>query len=305
MATATPAINSFTVSSTNIAINVTAGTETSHVQWDRSWVDNGGSSNDLEMPLATGSSYTQNFTPPSTPGDYSVAVRARIGSTASSWVTRNFTVLPPADPDPSVQTLAVTGTGTISATWSIANATYMRSSNSMAVYLSGANNSTQHFMGYLGSSERSFSSALSGDGSALVPGATYRLWVFAYDTDGNSFGANSSAVFSRPRPSNFNWSNTKTSGGIYNLTYSEWNSFLDRINEFRAYKGLSQLSFNRNLSSGALSGVVVPSAPSFNAAINAINTMSPTTSAPVFVSSGQQVTASLLNAIRTSLNSIT
>lgn len=302
MATATPAINSFTVSETNIAINVTAGTETSHVQWDRSWVDNGGGSNDLESALATGQSYTQNFTPPSTPGDYWVAVRARINSTASSWVYRYFTV---SDPDPSIQSLSVTGNGTIEANWSVSNTPYMRSTNSQAVYLSGANNSTQHFMGYLGPGERSYSSALAGDGAALVVGATYTIWIYVYDMDANSFGVNRSVSFTRPRPANFNWTVAKTTGGQYNLTYSEWNGLLDKIDDFRAYKGLSQANFNRSLVSGALNSVVMPRASSFNAAVNMLNTMSPTIAAPSLVNSGQRITASQLNALRNSLNSIT
>lgn len=303
MATATPAINSFVVGATNIAINVTAGTETSHVQWDRSWVTNTGS-NDLEAYLPTGSSYTQNFTPPSTPGDYSVAVRARINSTASSWVYRYFTIAPPPDPDPSVQSLSVTGDGKISATWTISNSAYMRSSNSQAVYLSGADNTTQNFMGYLTSDKRSYESSLSGNGSALVVGATYTLWIYVYDTDSNSFGASRSVVFSRTRPANFNWTSTKTSGGSYNLSSSEWNGLLDKINEFRAYRGLPQLSFNRTITSGALSGIVAPMASSFNSAITNINTMSPKTAPPTNVNSGQSITADLLNDLRTSLNSI-
>jgi len=302
MATATPAINSFTVSSTNIAINVTAGSETTHVQWDRSWVDNGGGSNDLEVALSTGSSYTQNFTPPSAKGNYTVSVRARIGSTASSWVSRGFTI---SDPDPAIVSLSVSATGTISATWGVTNASYMRTSSSMAVYLSGANNSTQHFMGYVGYNTRSFESSLAGDSSALIVGASYRVWVFAYDTDGNSFGANSSAVFSRPRPDNFSWTNNKSSGSMYNLTSSEWNAFLDKVNNFRAYKGLVVRTFSRNVGSGAISGYVVPTASSFNSAINAINDMNPTTSTPVTVSYGQHITAFHFTRIRDSLNSIT
>lgn len=303
---ATPAVTLTVISSTTLRMDVTAGTDTSHIQFDRSWVDNGGLSNDHEIALASGQSTQQFFAMPTAAGSYTVLTRARMGSNPSSWISRGFTVAPPADPDPSVQSLSVTGTGTISATWTISNSSYMRSSNSMAVYLSGANNTTQHFMGYLGSSARSYTSSLAGDGSALVAGATYTLWVYVYDTDNNSFGASNSTVFSRPRPANFNWDAAKTTGGTYNLTYSEWNGLLDKINEFRAYKGLSQITtFNKTTTSGALSNIVAPSATSFNAAINGINTMAKTIATPSAVSTGDKITADKLNTLRNSLNSIT
>lgn len=302
---ATPAVTLTVISATTLRMDVTAGTDTSHIQFDRSWVDNAGGSNDFEIALASGSSTQQFFAMPSSPGSYTVLTRARIGSTPSSWVSRGFTVSPPADPDPSVQSLSVSGAGTISASWSIANSAYMRGSNSMAVYLSGANNTAQHFMGYLSSSQRSYTSGLSGDGTALVAGATYTVWVYVYDTDNNSFGASSSAVFSRPRPASFNWNSAKTTGGTYNLTYSEWNGLLDKINEFRAYKGLAQLSYSRTVTSGAISGIVAPTASSFNAAINGINSMPRTIAPPAQVGVGASITADRLNDLRNSLNSIT
>jgi hypothetical protein len=306
----TPAINSFTVSSTNIAINVTAGLDTTHVQWDRSWVDNGGASNDLEAVLSTGDSYTQNFTPPSSPGDYTVLVRARIGSTASSWVSRGFTIAddeppPVEDPNPSISNLNLSGTGTISASWTVGNAAYMRSSNSMAIYMSGANDATQYFMGFASYSERSFSSGLAGDGSALVPGATYYIWVYAYDVDGNRLGEYNFTQFSKTKPLAFHWNVAKTSNGSFNLTYDEWERLLDKVNEFKAYRGDAQIAFNKSLGSGAMSGIVRPSANSFNIARNAIANMPYTIAPPPNVNSTTPITGALLNALRNSLNSIT
>lgn len=300
---ATPSVSLDVLSATTVMVSATAGADTSHIQFDRSWVTNTGS-NDLEVACSTGNTTTQYFSMPTQQGNYTVNVRARINSTASSWVTRGFTVSPPPDPDPAITSLSVSGNSAISASWSVSNSQYLRPSNSISIYLSGANNSTQHFQRYLGASERSWSYGLDGAGNALVSGSTYTVWVYAYNSSGSSFGTSSSTVFSKPKPSSFNWSTAKTSGGRYNLTYSEWSGFLDAINLFRGYKGLSQVSFNRSQSNGIINSFVSPSASSFNAAVNTINTMYPSISAPSTVTSGTKVTASHFNRIRDSLNSI-
>lgn len=304
---ATPSINSFTVSKTNIAINVTAGVDTTHVQWDRSWVANTGS-NDLEMPLATGNSYTQNFTPPSTPGSYTVSVRARSGSTASSWVSRGFVVepdVPPPDPNPSITSISVDSENAINVSWSVGNSAYVRPSNSFAVYLSGVNSSGQYFQTYLDSSTRSWAKGTDGTGSGLVIGGSYTVWVYAYNKNGESFGNSKTFTFTKTKPSQFNWSTAKISGNACNLTSSEWSGLLDKINEFRGYRGLAQLSFNKTISSGAINTYVTPTASSFNSAINAINTMPNTFPTPPPVYSGDIITADRLNRLRDALNSIT
>src|SRR5690606_12875932 len=149
--------------------------------------------------------------------------------------------------------------GAISATWSVSNASYMRASNSMAVYLSGPNNSGQHFQGYLQNWERSWSKGTDGLGNALQPNVQYTIWIYVYDTDSNSFGVSRSVTFTRPRPPNFNWTTAKTQNAMYNLTAAEYNALLDSINAFRAYKGLVQITFNRTVTSGALP-YVTPSA---------------------------------------------
>lgn len=107
------------------------------------------------------------------------------------------------------------------------------------------------------------------------------------------------------RPSNFSWTYAKSAGDMYNLTYAEWDAFLTKINVFRQYKGLTTITFNRSLSSGAISTYVVPTASSFNTAINAIDAMSPSITTPAYVSSGDIITAYQLNRMRDALNSIT
>lgn len=90
---ATPAIDEFTViSATTLKITVRSGSDTSHVQFDYSWTGSPGSS-DYEVYLPTGQSTTDYVAIGSLgPGSYSIGVRARINSTASSWVSRGFTI---------------------------------------------------------------------------------------------------------------------------------------------------------------------------------------------------------------------
>ncbi|WP_432352651.1 hypothetical protein [Sporosarcina sp. A2] len=309
---ATPSVTLSVISSTTVMVQATAGVDTSHLQFDRSWVSNNGGSNDFEVACPTGQTTTQYFAMPTAPGSYTVSVRARIGSTPSSWVSRGFVVEdttpppdpePQPDPDPSITSLSVDGENAVYASWSVSNTAYMRSTNSMYVYLSGPGGSGQYGQGYLSSSTRSWSKGTDGAGNAFVVGQIYTIWIYVYNNSGQSFSASRSFVFTKSKPIPFNWTNAKTSGGMYNLTAIEWNGLLDKVNEFRGYKGLSQLTFNRSVGSGAISGYIVLAASSFNAAANAVNGMSPSTGSPT-ASTDNIVTASSLNALRNALNSI-
>jgi hypothetical protein len=71
------------------------------------------------------------------------------------------------------------------------------------------------------------------------------------------------------------------------LTANEWNDLLDKINEFREYKGLVTRFFNRGITSGAINGFIELTADSFNAAINVTNEMSPQISVPPFAGINQ------------------
>lgn len=207
------------------------------------------------------------------------------------------------EPDPSISSLYLLGTGLISADWSVSNASYIRPSNSFAVYMSGPGNSGQYFKEYLSSWERSWTTQRDGLGNPLVPNAYYTVWVFVYNNRGQSFGVSRSVQFTKPRPNQFNWTYPKTQNGMYNLSYNEWDSLLDKVNEFRAYRGLVIRDFNRSLIPGSLS-YVEPTASLFNSVRNAINDCVPSVSVPSSVGSGQIITANLLNRLRDSLNSI-
>lgn len=101
------------------------------------------------------------------------------------------------------------------------------------------------------------------------------------------------------RPTNFSWTVAKTNTDPPTLSVSEWNGLLDKINEFRTYKGLSQITTFIRASSNA-----VFTADQFNQAVNIINTLSPTTAPPATVTKDSIMYASQLNGLVTSLNSI-
>lgn len=113
----------------------------------------------------------------------------------------------------------------------------------------------------------------------------------ATDPWGNASGWTDSA-----RPSNFSWTTAKVSGQNFNLTASEWNSFTSRILEFRTYKGLGSYSFTSAVSGNTFTAVM------FNQARNSIYDMN--TSVMGTVSAGQDVLASYLNDLVSSLNAI-
>lgn len=100
------------------------------------------------------------------------------------------------------------------------------------------------------------------------------------------------------KPPDWGWDRSIVSGNSFDLKYSEWNGFTDRINEFRSYKGLTEYNFT-NVSRGETFY-----ASYFNQARIAINTMNPPTTIPPVVNSGEDATAYLFNRIMNSLNSI-
>lgn len=100
------------------------------------------------------------------------------------------------------------------------------------------------------------------------------------------------------RPDNFSWTIPKESGGQFNLTALEWNSFTARINEFRQYKGLGNYSFTQAYPNNNFTANI------FNEARTAIQQMNPPTPVPSAAQKDGIVYASLLNSIVTSLNSI-
>lgn len=134
----------------------------------------------------------------------------------------------------------------------------------------------------------------------VTAGTTYYIWVCEYD--GNSTGT--IELYVQPpekaitRPNNFSWTYTKTQGGTFNLTATEWNALATRINEFRAYKGLSDYSFTTAYSGNNYMAYMYNQARLAIQGISGYGTYIPT------VSSGDTVTAYMMNVLVSELNSI-
>lgn len=110
----------------------------------------------------------------------------------------------------------------------------------------------------------------------------------------------STLACSPARPTNWSWSFTVAAGQSCQVPASSWLSFQNKINAFRAYKGLSSYSFT---TAGISSGNTFY-ASFANEARAAISAMSPPTSVPSSVSSGSAFTAAWLNQLTNALNSI-
>jgi len=129
---------------------------------------------------------------------------------------------------------------------------------------------------------------------------TYILWVKCYYGDDSGY----IDLYIEPpepaavRPSNFSWTYTKTSGGAFNLTATEWNNLTARINAFRKYKGLSNYSFTTAYKGNDFTAAMYNQARLAIQAISGYGTYIPT------VTKGQAVTAYMLNVLVSELNSI-
>lgn len=135
--------------------------------------------------------------------------------------------------------------------------------------------------------------------SGLSPGTTYSATAYVRVPNGQTyFAASASFTTLVARPSNWEWWTSKNSGGGFNITAGEWDSFTSRVNAFRQYKFLSYYYFT-----SFSTGNDFP-AYAFNQAVSAISSMSPYVSLPSTVYSGQDSYAWMFNGLRNSLNSI-
>jgi hypothetical protein len=140
--------------------------------------------------------------------------------------------------------------------------------------------------------------------TALTTGDKFRFKAKAYFTDISSNllwsvnFSNELLIEVSPRPLNFEWNTAKVSGANFALTYTEWNDFTDRINEFREYSSLAEYIFTAAVLGNEFTAAM------FNEAVNNINDMEPTISPPTTKSADDDIYASYLNDLRDSLNSI-
>lgn len=134
--------------------------------------------------------------------------------------------------------------------------------------------------------------------NGLIEGRTYYVIVVPRNNNGNGPSRTSSNItmpIVKTRPNNWQWDSTKLSGNSLNITASEWNRFLNRIDAFRSYKGLGSGSYTYASVSSTIA------ANQYNQARLAISSIG---AVPYAVSSGSTIYASEFNQIRDYLNTI-
>lgn len=127
------------------------------------------------------------------------------------------------------------------------------------------------------------------------------LWVRGYynDTTGiTTLHIEPPVAEGTVRPDDFSWTYSKEKGGKFNLTAIEWNALAERINEFRAYKGLDNYSFNTAYSGNKYMAYMYNQARLAIQGISGYGTYIPT------VSSGETITADMMNTLVSELNAI-
>lgn len=137
--------------------------------------------------------------------------------------------------------------------------------------------------------------------SFLDRGHTYKVRVFIVNSSGKVSETSNWITVTIPektRPSNFSWTYAKNSGGNFNLTASEWNSFTSRINEFRDYYDLSSYSFTTAYSGNSFTAAMYRQARTAIQAIDGYGTYIP------YVYSGDEITAYMMNILVSELNAI-
>lgn len=141
--------------------------------------------------------------------------------------------------------------------------------------------------------------ATSTEFGGLAAGGQYYVKVVPRNSYGNGSSVMSVTVtmpIINVRPENWTWDNPKVAGSNVNVTASEWNRFLNKIDAFRKdYKGLSGGSYTY-----ASQGTRIK-AEQYNQARSAISSMG---AVPPAVSLGNSLKASEFNSIRDYLNAI-
>lgn len=154
--------------------------------------------------------------------------------------------------------------------------------------------------------------SISGDGSysfssnSFTKGNTYiGRFKLQYKNQGAEEWSTSLTQSSDPievpsdRPDDFTFPSSISSGAATTtLTASKWNSFQDRINEFQAYKGVAQTSFDDVSSGDAMTAFIM------RKAWDAINGISGHGTMPTRPSSGATIYASWFHDLADALNDI-
>lgn len=143
--------------------------------------------------------------------------------------------------------------------------------------------------------------------TGLTPGTVYIFKANSYftTTEGTLIASvnysNTLDIEATARPANYSWTNPKVSGGDVNLSAAEWNSFTQKINDFRAYLGYSTITFTQAVAADN------HTAANYTTALNALAEISSYFTAgtlPAARSSMDYLYASDFNNMVTCLNSI-
>ena len=238
--------------------------------------------NNAYQATVTGTSYS--FTGLSEYTQYTVGVSAYNANGSSSITTQTVRTKDETPPYVSITSISKTN-----------------NSITMSFSAYDAHSGVSGFYVYLNDSHRTTVYGTSGTYTynGLQSGITYKVSVKAFDAYGNVSSEDYRNIqTSSSRPSNFEWTFQKTSGGEFNITASEWNVFLNKINQFREYKNLTQYNFTSASSDDIFYAYM------FNQAVQAISAMNPPVSPPSTRSSGDEIYASYFTQLKNSLNSI-
>lgn len=287
---------SYSVNGKTISFTVRTYNNTSKVQLNRGW------STTLESSMGSNSTATFTYDVPKFSTSYSFGVRAGNDyGEWSSWYTVTFTSgkdnIPPV----------ITNEGTDGHNGITVNFNYvdvdsgMKPSGAIQVYIgtAGGGTASLKLIAVLNAGTYTYTFTKDADGNLVKNQTTYPIRVRAYDAENNTSYFDANVTVIRTRPANMAWTYAKVKGGDFNLTANEWNYLLNRINEFREYRGYSHITTFIPAVSGETFTAIM-----FNQAVNIINTLTPPIVAPQPREAGDDITADAINRLRDSLNSI-
>lgn len=137
------------------------------------------------------------------------------------------------------------------------------------------------------------------------PAGTHTIYGWARSTASDSYryypaGSATVTVTSATvaRPANWNWTNSFVSGQNINITATEWNNFCSRINEFRRYRGYGNYSFTVVSRNQDMRASVANEARAAIQGISGYGAYIP------YIYSGNNISVSYFNTLRSELNSI-
>lgn len=187
------------------------------------------------------------------------------------------------------------------------DSSYSRSDRYVDWYLGGSFNQTTYLGAYISQSSVLTFSGLSSSTSYTITGRIFYTLVAggAY----SYVDVTNSATTLSGRPSLFYWTYNKTSGGNFNLTADEWNSFMNNINLVRSYKGLFTVGYTTaytgNTFTAAMYNQAYPAVTQYELYIAMTSQGQSYVNAISEVNAGDTITANHLNYLQLALNTIT